>query len=153
LKITIVEPTQAMLESIAARMCTDDVDELVAQGLTPLPTLLQGWQMSREIYVACWDGQPQAAFGVADYTQDGNYGVPWMLSTGPRGSVVREFLAVSRKYIEAWSPMYLAMFNLVDHRHIRAQRWLMYLGFEPYTAHEVDGHTFIEFGRVPCVDR
>ena len=142
-----------MLESIAAQMCVDDVAELAAQGLMPLPVLLQGWQSSREVYVACWDGKPQAAFGVADYTQDNNYGVPWMLSTGPRGSIAREFLATSRDYIEAWSPMYLAMFNLVDVRHIRAQRWLLHLGFEPYTVHEIDGHSFIEFGRVPRVDR
>jgi hypothetical protein len=151
LKITIVEPTQAMLESVAARMCPDDVAELTAQGLSPLPVLLQGWQGSREAYVACWDGEPQAVFGVADYVHDDACGIPWMLSTGPRGRIAREFLAVSRQYIEAWSPMYRALFNLVDTRHIRAQRWLQHLGFEPQAVHDINGHPFIEFGRIPCV--
>lgn len=149
--ITIDEPTQALLESIASRLCAEDVAELTAQGLDPLTVLQQGHQVSREAYVACWDGQPQAAFGVADYSTDDSYGVPWMLSTGPRGRLVREFLAVSRQFVEAWSPMYVAMFNLVDVRHLRAQRWLQHLGFEPFKVHEINGHPFIEFGRIPCV--
>jgi hypothetical protein len=43
--------------------------------------------------------------------------------------------------------MYSALFNIVHARHVRAQRWLAHLGFEPFKAHEHNGHTFIEFGR------
>lgn len=146
--ITIHAPTKTMLASIAARMCPEDTAELAAQGLTPLPVLLLGLEKSREVYVACWDGRPQAAFGVADYEHDDRIGIPWMLSTGPRGRIVREFLAKSREYVQAWAPMYLSMFNLVDVRHIRAQRWLMYLGFRPLKTHTINHHPFIEFGRL-----
>lgn len=96
--------------------------------------------------MACWDGLPQAVCGVADFTLDTDMGVPWMLSTGPRGRIARAFVEESRRFIAEWSPMYTALFNLVDARHLRAQRWLMALGFLPYKVHDCNGFPFIEFG-------
>jgi hypothetical protein len=146
--ITIHAPTPEALEAIASRMCAEDVAELTAIGwASPLDAVLQSCDASREAYIAYWDGQPQAAFGVADFSLDTTLGVPWMLSTGPRGKVAREFIRVSRKYIAEVSPLYTALFNFVDARHLRAQRWLLSLGFMPYKVHECNGFPFIEFGR------
>ena len=140
----------ALLEDVAGRLCAEDLDEMEAAGITnPMRPILAGWQTGRECYVASWDGRPQAVFGIADYAHDDRCGVPWMLSTGPRGRIAREFLKVSREFIEAWSPMYLGMFNLVDARHLRAQRWLMHLGFEAVKVHDLNGHPFFEFNRLP----
>lgn len=146
--ITIHAPTPEALEQIASRMCAEDVTELGACGwATPLAALQASCESSREAYVAYWNGAPQAAFGVADFTLDDTLGVPWMLSTGPRGKVAREFVRVSHQYISEWSPLYSALFNFVDARHLRAQRWLLSLGFLPYKVHECNGFPFIEFGR------
>lgn len=147
MRITIHAPDQASLAALAANLCQEDVDELSAQGShDPLAVILKGWQTSRECYVAWWDGKPQAVFGVADYPADDRFGVPWMLSTGRMGGVRREFLTLSRSYVESWRPMYMAMCNLVDARHLRAQHWLLHLGFEPFKLHDLNGHHFIEFG-------
>lgn len=152
MNITIREPTRADLEGLAPRLHPDDVAELEATGWeSPLVALMYSHQTCREVYVACWDGKVQAAFGVADYPHDIDFGTPWFLSTGPRGHIRREFLKLSAEYIKAWAPMYRAMFNLVDARYIRAQRWLMHLGFKPYKLHELNGNPFIEFGILnPC---
>jgi hypothetical protein len=150
--ITIREPTRADLEDLATRLHPDDVAELEAAGWeSPLAALMYSHQACREVYVASWDGKVQAAFGVADYPHDVDYGTPWFLSTGPRGRIRREFLRLSREYIAAWAPMYRGMFNLVDVRHVRAQRWLMHLGFQALKVHDLNGHPFIEFGILaPC---
>lgn len=145
--ITIHAATQDSLEQIASRMCAEDVAELEASGwASPLEALMASVKGCREAYVAWWDGLPQAAFGVSDYIGDTNYGCPWSLSTGTSGKHAREFMALSRKYIADWRPMYIALFNLVDARHLRAQRWLLSLGFRPFKAHDMNGFPFIEFG-------
>ena len=146
--ITIHAPTQEALEQIAERMCAADRAELEITGwASPLEALQDSVKGCREAYVACWDGLPQAAFGVADLPLDETLGVPWLLSTGPKGRIAREFVEVSRRFIADWSPMYSALFNFVDARHVRAQRWLMALGFKPFKVHDFDGFPLIEFGR------
>ena len=127
--------------------------ELLAYGWeSALEALTYSFENCREVYAASWNGRVQAMFGVADYPGDPRFGTPWFLSTGPRGTLRREFLRLCRHYIAAWSPLYLGMFNLVDARYIRAQRWLVHLGFKPWKVHERNGHRFIEFGTLdPCV--
>lgn len=147
-KITIHTPTPELLRDLAGRLSADDLAELEAVGMKdPLKTLTESVAICREAYVACWDGAPQAAFGVADLPLDDTLGVPWLLSTGAFAGVRREFLDAAAKFIAAWAPMYSALFNFVHTRHVRAQRWLVRLGFEPYKTHEHNGNTFIEFGR------
>lgn len=150
--ITIHAPTPEALKDLSSRLCAEDVAELQAAGWeSPLAALEASLRDSRESYVACWDGRVQAAFGVADYMHDDMFGVPWMLSTGPRGAVRREFLKTSAEFIAAWRPMYRGMFNFVDARHVRAQRWLLYLGFQPFKVHSINDHPFIEFGVITDV--
>ncbi|WP_266156776.1 hypothetical protein [Dyella silvatica] len=151
--LTIHTPTSEALQDIAERLCAEDVAELDAMGYTDaLEVMKTSVAGSREAYVAHWYGRPQAVFGVADYEHNTNCGVPWLLSTGPRGRIGREFVKTSRRFIAEWSPMYCYLFNLVDTRHVRAQRWLMSLGFSPQRVHHVNAHPFIEFGMTPsCV--
>lgn len=149
MNITIHDPTQHALEHIAANLCKEDRDELEASGKSDaLAAMLRGWQSGRECYVASWDGEVRAVFGVADWDRDDSYGIPWLLSTGIRGRVAREFLKASRGYVDAWAPMYRAMFNLVDARHLRAQRWLQHLGFDALKVHHFGSHPFIEYARI-----
>lgn len=145
--ITIHAPTQEALEQIDSRLCAEDVAELTAGGYeTTLDAINTSVASSREVYVAHWYGKPQAVFGIADFPDDDQYGVPWMLSTGPRGKIAAEFVRVSQRYIAEWKPLYSALFNFVDSRHLRAQRWLLSLGFRPFKVHDINGHPFIEFG-------
>jgi hypothetical protein len=141
------------LQDLAERLHEEDVGELLAAGWeSPLEALTYSLENCREVYMASWDGKVQAAFGIADYPHDPRFGTPWFLSTGPRGPIRREFLRLCRHYLAEWAPLYIGMFNLVDARYVRAQRWLIHLGFKPWKVHNLHGYRFIEFGTLnPCV--
>lgn len=147
MSITIHAVVPEALQDLSERLHDDDVRELLAYGWeSPLEALTYSIDNCRETYMVSWHGKVQGIFGVADYPHDTRFGTPWFLSTGPHGAIRRQFLSLSRKYIEAWSPMYLGMFNLVDANYVRAQRWLMHLGFAPLKVHDINGNRFIEFG-------
>lgn len=136
------------MQTIAEHLCEADRAELTALGHHDHHSLIAAsLKGSREAYVACWDGEPQAVFGVADYPADDRFGVPWMLSTGTGTRHGREFMDTSRRMIAAWSPMYLCLFNLASKRHRTAANWLLSLGFAPLKEHSINGHTFVEYGR------
>lgn len=139
--------TPEALQTIAACLCAADRDELEALGHSDLHAVIRASvDASREAYVACWDGEPQAVFGVADYPQDSRYGVPWLLSTGTGDKHAHAFMSASRRMIAAWSPMYLGLFNLVSPDHLAARIWLEALGFVPMKEHAINGHVFTEYG-------
>ncbi|KRE92460.1 hypothetical protein ASG87_00645 [Frateuria sp. Soil773] len=146
--ITFHTPTIDALRHIAEHMCPADRAELAATGQhDPLASLMKSVETSRESFVAEWNGEPQAALGVADLPQDHRFGVPWMLSTGNGSQHAREFMAASRSIVEAWAPMYLALANVVSREHHVARRWLRALGFAPLAEHTINGHLFEEFAR------
>lgn len=145
--ISFHAPTPEALQTIAARLCEADRDELSALGHSDHNAVLHvSVGASREAYVACWDGAPQAIFGVADYPQDGRYGVPWLLSTGTGGKYAHAFMSVSRQMLAAWSPLYLGLFNLVSSEHRAARAWLHTLGFVALKEHTINDSAFTEYG-------
>lgn len=150
MKVTFSAPTAAAIEYIAANMCAEDVAELEASGWPdPLEAIKESLKDSDEAHIASWHGKPQCVFGVAPYAKDDALGVPWMLSTGKFGDAARDFMKVSRRWISQIQPGYGCLFNFVDVRHVRAQRWLSALGFEPMKVHDYNNHQFIEFGLFP----
>lgn len=147
--ITIHFPNPEALRKIAGNLCQADRDELAAAGHTdPHEIITEAVAGSREAWIACWNGEPQAVFGVTDLAQDDRFGVPWMLSTGTGRQHAREFMELSRGVVAAWSPMYLALANIVSEAHPTAHAWLKALGFVPMATHEVHGHPFTEYARV-----
>jgi hypothetical protein len=150
--ITIHTATPDALQSIALRLCKDDREELTALGhLAPHSVITASQKASREVYVAHWDGEAQAVFGVMDYPEDHRFGIPWMLSTGTGHRHRRAFMEVSRRMINVWSPMYMALANIVSDQHPTASAWLEALGFAPLATHAVNGHAFTEYGRFSYV--
>lgn len=146
--ITIHTPTPDALQVIALQLCKADRDELAALGhLAPHSVIAASQKASREVYVAHSDGEAQAVFGIMDYPKDHRFGIPWMLSTGTGRRHRRAFMRVSRKMIDAWSPMYMALVNIVSDQHPTAPAWLKALRFTPLAAHAVNGYSFTEYGR------
>ena len=148
--IEITEVRHELLADLADRLCAADQAELEAHGWSsPLESLKASVDCQgsyHEAYMAWWEGKPQAVFGVVEMPDHPTIGVPWMLSTGPRGRVCREFLKVSTQYVSAWSQRFERMFNFVDARHYKAHLWLLHLGFSPMKIHFFNGLPFIEFG-------
>lgn len=148
--IDITEVRPELLADLADRLCAADKAELVAMGWDSPLEALEASVVTRgeyhETFMAWWDGKPQAVFGVHSFAGHDYVGVPWMLSTGPKGRVCRRFLQVSAEYVSAWKQCFTAMFNFVDARHHKAHLWLLHLGFKPMKVHTINGNPFIEFG-------
>jgi hypothetical protein len=146
--ITIRRPTPEALRKIADNLSQADRAELAALGLQDAHRVIrEAVRQCREAYVASWDGEPQAVFGVSDHAQSDRIGIPWMLSTGTGSRHASEFMDISRKVIAAWSPMYLALANIVSEQHHTARRWLEALGFTPLATHAINGQNFDEMVR------
>lgn len=147
--ITIHFPNPEALQRIAGNLSQADRDELAAAGHTdPHKVITEAVAGSREAWIARWSGEPQAVFGVTDYARDGRFGVPWMLSTGTGHQHAREFMELSRNAVAAWSPMYMALANVVSEAHPTAHAWLKALGFVPVATHDVHGHPFTEYAHM-----
>lgn len=146
--ITIQHPTAEALQVIASKLSAADREELAAAGHTDaLKTMAEAVITSREAYVAHWDGEPQAVFGINDFPPDPTHGIPWLLSAGTGHQHAREFMATARQIINAWAPMYLTLRNIVSERHVSARRWLAALCFHEASAHTFNGHRFMELVR------
>lgn len=146
--ITIQRPTAEALRMIASKLSTADREELAAAGHhDTLKAMVDAVATSREAYVACWDGEPQAIFGVNDFPSDPHHGIPWLLSAGTGHRHARQFMATARQIIDAWAPMYLSLRNVVSARHVAARRWLNALGFCEIDTHTIKGHRFVKLVR------
>lgn len=121
-------PTYPLLKRIARNMCERDVAELRALGKEPMPALRRSVRDSYECYVAQWNGEPQAAFGIA--TDDNQVGIPWLLTTGKVGAWKRDFWIASVRFVQKWTRMHTVMHNAVDVRNEQSIGWLSRLGFQ-----------------------
>jgi hypothetical protein len=127
MSLTLSPPTYPLLSRIARNMCEQDTSELAALGKRPMPALRRSVRESYECYVALWNGEPQAAFGIA--TNDSQVGIPWLLTTGDLSAWKRDFWVASTHFIHKWSLMHNVMHNAVDARNSRSIAWLRRLGF------------------------
>jgi len=146
--ITIHRPTAEALRKIAGKLSDADREELTAAGHSDaLKAMSDAVATCREAFIACWDGEPQAVFGVNDFPPDPCHGVPWLLSAGTGHRHAREFMATARRMVYAWAPMYQSLRNVVSARHTSARRWLEALGFREEATHLLNGHSFVELVR------
>lgn len=132
--LTIAAPTPTRLKFIADNLCAEDRAELVAAGRTEtvLEIIQDSVSMSYECYVALWNGEPHAVFGIASIEDAGG---PWLLTTGKVGLWRKEFHRASKQFLRKWSGLHSTLFNFVSEEHPRACRWLLSLGFR--TAEQV----------------
>lgn len=146
--ITIMCPTPEALRKIADNLSDADRDELAAAGHhDALKAMGDAIATCREAYVACWDGEPQAVFGINDLPLDPRHGIPWLLSTGTASKHARDFMATARRMVAAWSPMYLSMRNVASEEHTAARGWLKALGFSEEATHTLGSRRFVEYVR------
>lgn len=146
--ITVHFPDPESLRKIADHLREADRADLEAVGHTDVHQVItDAVAGSREAWIARWNGEPQAVFGVTDYPLDDRHGVPWLLSTGNEPPQSREFLKLARATVACWEPMYLSLCNIVGVLHPTAHALLKALGFHPVTEHTVNGHPFTEYAR------
>ncbi|MBA2077050.1 hypothetical protein [Rhodanobacter sp. PCA2] len=141
-------PDPDSLRKIADNLSEADRADLEAVGHTDAHKVItEAVAGAREAYIARWNGEPQAVFGVTDYVHDHHHGIPWLLSTGSTPPSTREFLKLARCAVAGWSPMYLSLCNVAGAQHPTAHALLKALGFHLGAEHQLNGHNFTEYAR------
>ncbi len=113
---------------------------------------------SHEAFMASWDGEPQAVFGVVEWPGDRpkgvpKVGVPWVMSAQPPSGIRMEFMRLAEDIRDRWLQMYPILANDVDAQHVRALHWLSGMGFKPFSTKVRGDYPFIEFGVFPCAQQ
>jgi hypothetical protein len=116
---------------LAANMRQADIDEVWAAGhVTPLQSLLQSVEGSRDTFAGLADGKVVCMFGVGTTTLISDVAIPWLLGSAdlPKHSIA--FLRANKARIQEMKQNYKVMRNFVDARNHKAIRWLKWLGFD-----------------------
>lgn len=128
-EITPAVPDDA--RELALILNDDDRREVAAlSGRDPAEVLIDGMQRSTEAWTGRVDGQLVCIWGVGPQSLIGETGVPWLLGSDLVQKHAPIFLRLNREYIARWRQTYPVLANVVDARHVRALRWLRWLGFE-----------------------
>ena len=131
---------------LATRLRQTDKDELeAAGGLTPLAALTLGYEDSKVCYTGYYDGRPEVMFGVGKHPQAPNYGVIWLLASDVVYDNPMRFVKESLRYTKQFQKYFTVLFNYVDERNTKSQRWLEAIGFEPTSRHPEFGAAKIPF--------
>lgn len=113
-------------------MHPDDIAEVwAASGHTPMQALIQGVKHSPHPLAWVENGIPYCILGVTQGTLlNAEYvGHPWLLAHKNAYKKGKTWLKWSRKVSDIWIEDYDYLYNYVDERHKRAQRWLKWMGY------------------------
>ena len=137
---------------------SDRAEILAASGMDPEESLVKGVEQSRRTEAWLLDGRVVAITGVADSDRP-NYGIIWMLASDEADLIHKKLLRGNREHVSELLQGYRMVFNFVDERNSKAQRWLAWLGFTfgSPQPHGVSGLPFRPFWLFnlgdPCVSR
>lgn len=117
------------IRDLAGRLRLADILELRAgTGHTPVEALNFSAQASELLWAIEDNGRCEGLFGLAYGAED--VGIPWLLASEELEKFARQFLRQSRHYVNEMQSRYPVLTNVVDARHVSAQRWLEWCGFK-----------------------
>lgn len=151
--ITFSAVRPEVIPELAARLSREDLTELERRGWqSAADAIREAVAVSEEAFMASWDGEVQAVFGVAEWhgerpegTQ--RVGMPWLLCAAPRPQVQMTFMRIAEEVMARWSRAYPILIACVDADHTRARRWLVSLGMNPVGEQQHNGFPVIGFMR------
>jgi hypothetical protein len=134
---------------LGPRLRVSDVEEIrAASGLAPAEALRRSYDFSTHVWaVRDITESPIALWGVGPLSLVGGIGSPWLLAADAFEGLGRDIARLSRPLLAAVRDHYPHLENRVDARHVRAVRWLSWLGFTiaPATPWGVEGRPFHRF--------
>lgn len=116
---------------LAPNLRAADVDEVrAASGLSPADALRRSFDLSTHVWVARDRlGLPIALWGVGPLSLVLGKGCPWLLASAAFDDYGRDIARLSRRLLASVRAIYPSLENRVDARHLKAIRWLAWLGF------------------------
>lgn len=131
LKPSISVATVNHAKSLAWDIRKEDRAEILAsRGCGPRKAIVDSLKLSHVAYTFFVGGRVAAMFGVvkASSAQDGEFGIPWVLTGNAVDEHPLAFWRMSRKGLGIFLEEYKVLINLVDARHESSIRWLTHLG-------------------------
>ncbi|MDP2330298.1 MAG: hypothetical protein Q8M19_06330 [Reyranella sp.] len=126
-----------------------DVEEIrAASGVAPTEAVRRSYDLSTHVWAVRDTGsQPIALWGVGPLSLVEGRGCPWLLATDAFEALGPDIARLSRPLLARMRDHYPCLENRVDARHVRAVRWLSWLGFtiDPATRWGVEARPFHRF--------
>ena len=141
---TVIPAELVHAQYLATHLREQDKLELQASsGKDPVHILLESIAISDVAWVALYEGNPCAVWGVCKL--DGNRGGAWLLGTEAMYVNKRETMRLSRRFVKEMHKRYDILCNFVDERNTVSCRWLDALGFNALftTEYGVEKRPFI----------
>lgn len=135
MNVTIVPAKDHHAYDLHRRLRESDKRELAATtDAEPLDVLLEAIEISSLAWAAERHGHCQVLFGTAPVIPE-TMGSIWLLASPDIYRWRKEFMRLSRKYVDRMHEDYMVLTNFVDDRNRASQAWLRRLGFQT-GAHE-----------------
>lgn len=152
--ITFSAVRPELIPELAARLSREDLTELEHRGWqSAADAIHEAIAVSDEAFMASWDGEVQAVFGVAEWHGERpewimqRVGMPWLLCAAPPPHVQMSFMRMAEEVMARWSLAFPTMVASVDAGHTRARRWLVSLGLNPVCEQQYKGFSVVGFVR------
>lgn len=139
------------IPALALRLSREDLVELERRGCSSTVEAIQvSVAASHEAFMASWDGEVQAVFGVIEWPEESSdstqrVGIPWLLCATPPPCVQMTFMRMAEEVVARWSRTFAVLRSAVDAERTRARRWLVSLGLKPTVVQEHSGFSVIKF--------
>lgn len=129
--VTVRPPVAEDIYTLVAnlRMC-DRLELEASYGIDLAEGIRRALRVSQHLHTVEVGGQLAFIGGLAIVSLLGSEASPWLLGTAMLDRRPGALTRVSREYIDAWKKQYSVLFNYVDARNTKSQRWLRHLGFE-----------------------
>lgn len=149
--ITLSAVRPEMIPELAARLSAEDHVDLERRGWQSAADAIHAAvAASSEAFMASWNGEVQAVFGVAEWNGEKpestqRVGIPWLLCAAPPPCIQMTFMRMANEVVARWSRTFPVLRNIVDAERTSTRRWLASLGLKPTATQEHNGFPFIEF--------
>lgn len=136
------------IPALAERLALEDLTEISRRGwASPVDAIQHSVSTSAEAFMASWNGEVQAVFGVVPLPGERlegepAIGVPWLLSAAPPPCLQMEFMGRAEDVVARWRRTFPVLVSSVDAERTRARRWLVSLGFTAQTTQHYNGFPF-----------
>tara|TARA_R110000744_G_scaffold338426_2_gene443662 strand:- start:1240 stop:1701 length:462 start_codon:yes stop_codon:yes gene_type:complete len=132
---SLVPATNDHAVRVAGNMRKSDAAEVWASHHhSPHSAVLASLKGSRNPLIGLADEEPVCIFGHAPASPLSSSTSPWLLGTDSLPLHSREFLKLSKLYVDELGKHFRLMANYVDERNATSVRWLKWLGFKVYPA-------------------
>ena len=129
LKIVEAHPMDAMY--LAPKLRQIDLLEVKAVDHTPYEALYSGFTMPNSVVYSGLNSKEQVVlmFGCVQSPDNKDAGCIWMLASDELDELKKDFLKISKYWVDQISSPYKYVFNFVHKTNTKSIRWLRWNGF------------------------